>query len=170
MTFFNNVKRGIGSLFGNTDKTVRTLKAITHNSKAVSNKALEGLLAGQGALIATGFGAPAVASSLPLTAAVAAMSLTLTGAEKVEDAIFPSVKLERVEEGDFVKQSDVGRLAEQYLRGEIDQELDMIDLSKITEATQNLAKLTGKAGEVEKYRKDVDKEAKEGLREEIIKN
>jgi hypothetical protein len=131
MKFFSqlkdNITRAARPFIRNPAKElVSSGKAITSNLDNLVSQGLKVVDTAIGAGLKSGTpqGIAGASVLVPVAAAGRAVDLTLKGIRQVEDKLAPSINPRRLEEGDFVKQSRAGRLAEQFVRGDISQDVN----------------------------------------------
>lgn len=168
MKLWDNIKSSASNLFGSKGKVVKTIKSTIHNVHAITSA---GSLVGTGGVAVANKiqGSPITAIAgiavAPALAAMTAVDLTVGGAEFLTNKLFPGTKVEKIEEGEFKKESAIGKGAEQFLQGDISGNIDDF-LSFITGATEAVASKEKK--EIEKEKKEIIKDGVDYAKENAV--
>lgn len=148
------VAKAAGELFA-PENIGRTVKATTRNTQTLVQQG--SLVGGAGGALLAKAGLVEGAALTPVIAAATAFDLTLHGIVKLEDLAIPG-EVDRIEEGEFKKQTALGRTVEQFLRGDISKDLPNLTLP--VAAADAVA-----GGERQKQQREADKFNEELLEE-----
>lgn len=113
----SNIKRGLSPFIKNPIReSIKTAKALTRNTRQLVQAGSEVLEKGLGSPLGN-------LVSVPAYLAAKGVDYTLGGLEMLEDTIAPNINPERLKKGQFVKKSKAGRALEQFVRGDIGEDV-----------------------------------------------